>query len=359
MFTIANRYIAKLFLSYFFAGLTVFTTIFFIVDFMSTMAQYQTPLETLAAYYGYSLPSVIYQIIPMAALLATIFTLTQLQKSNELTALFSAGMSLARVSSPILILVAIISSSTFFASDLLLPIFAQKKNFVYFVEITGQPGLYSTVRQNKIWYRSNHILFNIMTLNAEKKQAQEITLYYFDPNWNLIQLISAAEAQISGHRWNLTNGAITLFLEGESFPVMTKFRRKTISLNEDITDVQSNPTASEVMSLDDLKKFINKNKEAGLDTVQYEVDYHSKFSMALTPLILTLLGIPFSLGGPRGGGRALSIGKCIGIAFIYWAALSSSLTLGRHGVLIPSISAWAPNVIMGVIATLFLLRIKR
>ena len=44
------------------------------------------------------------------------------------------------------------------------------------------------------------------------------------------------------------------------------------------------------MDLKLLRKFINKNKEAGLDTLHYEVEYHSKFGFAFAAFVMSFDG---------------------------------------------------------------------
>lgn len=359
MISLIDRYILKLFTSYLVAGLTVFSVLFLTVDFMSSMVRYNVQLSVLFRYYIYLLPSIVYQMIPMASVLSSIFTISSLQKSNELVALFSSGMSLIRISTPIVILTLIISIFGFFFSDLILPVFSKKKNYIYYLEIVKQPGLFSTVKENKIWYRSRNTLFNIKTLNIKKKQAQQLTLYYFDPNWNLIQLITAKEVHMNGGKWALSDGALTLFIEDSPFPLTTSFDKKIISVAEDLGDLKSNPDTSDTLSVTDLKKFIGKNKEAGLDTMHYEVDYYAKYSFAFASSLLAILSIPFSLTGPRGAGRAASVAKCIGLVFLYWAIFSSSITLGRHGAIHPLMAAWAPNAIVSLLAIFFIYRLKK
>ncbi len=138
----------------------------------------------LIRYYSYHTPTIIYQLIPVACLMAVLFTLSQLNKTNELTALYSVGMSLRRIAMPILISVAVVCVLSFLLGDQVLPRLIQKRNYVEFVEIKKRPGLYSTVKTNKIWFRTENILFNIKTLNPETATAQGITLYYFDPTGN-------------------------------------------------------------------------------------------------------------------------------------------------------------------------------
>src|SRR5579872_3890899 len=111
MINIIDRYISKIFLSFFAGGLIVFVTLFVAINYMTEIAQYKAPAEAVIKYYGLVSPSLVYQFMPVACLLGTIFTLSQLSKTNELIALFSSGMSLARVSLPILVLVVLISSA--------------------------------------------------------------------------------------------------------------------------------------------------------------------------------------------------------------------------------------------------------
>jgi lipopolysaccharide export system permease protein len=269
------------------------------------------------------------------------------------------GMGLVRVSIPILVCVAIISVVSFAISDQMLPRLAQKKNYVEYVEIKRKPGLYSTVTTNKIWYRSENVLFNIKTLDASASKAQGLTLYYFDAGWNLVQLITATQVQIRGTQWNLNHGTVTLFAADTSFPLTKSFAEKMLVMNEDVADIQTTANSSEIMSLNSLRKFIARNKEAGLDTLRYEVDYFAKFGFASAAFVMSLLGVPFSVRRQRSGGHVMSIGLCLGLAFVYWTLYSSGVTLGQHGSVPPIIAAWGPSALMGTVGVWLTLRLRQ
>jgi len=319
MFLIIDRYIAKLFSVYVLSGLLVFTTLFLAVDFLGFAVRFNdAPMSALLAYYGYLTPSIIYQMLPVACLMATVFTLSQLNRSNELTALFSSGMSLARVSAPMLVIVSILSALSFWMGDRVLPRFEQKKNYVEYVEIKQKPGLFSAVTTDKIWYRSQNVIFNIKTLNPEESVAQGLTMYYFDETWKLMQMISAQSMKILEKTWELKAGTVTLFVEDSSFPLTKTFETKTVPMQEELGDLKSSAKAADIMSLRELQRFIKRNKEAGLDTIRYEVDYHSKFGFTFAALVMAVMGIPFSVSKTRSGGVFLNIGLCIGLAFLYW-----------------------------------------
>lgn len=119
-------------------------------------------------------------------------------------------------------------------------------------------------------------------------------------------------------------------------------------MSEDAKDLSSTANTADVLSLQELSDFIARNKAAGLNTISYEVDYQSKYGFAIAALVMTLVGIPFSVGRARSGGIMLNVGICLGLVFFYWIFYSSALTLGKHGHLTPVISAWLPNLAMAL-----------
>lgn len=359
MISIIDRYIAKLFIAFFLGGLLVFVTLFITVDSMSNFVRYNAPTQALIEYYLLAAPGVMYQMIPVACLLATIFTLSVLGRNNELVALFSCGMSLARISTPILVLVVLISSASFAVYDRILPIVNQKKSYVLYVEIKKQPGLYSTVKTNRIWYRSGNVLFNIKTMQSDRGAAQGLTMYYFNSAWDLIQMITAQEVKFNGDTWDLLNGTVTLFAQDNSAPMTQDFLQKTIAASEDTKNLQQSSQGTDTLSLAELKRFITRNKEAGLQTLRYEVDYYAKFSFAFAAFVMSFIGIPFSVSRQRSGGAAVNVGITVLLAFGYYAAYTSGITLGRHGAIPPIIAVSLPNVAMVCLAAFLLFRLKR
>jgi lipopolysaccharide export system permease protein len=359
MFSLIDRYISKIFVGYFLGGIVVFVTLFVTIDYMSNFARVDAPLEAVGRFYALSLPALIHQMVPVGCLMATVFTLSNLSRSNELIALFASGMSLARICWPILFWVVAMSSMSFFVNDRMAPVLNQRKNFVYYVEILKKPGLYSTVKTDRIWYRSGNSLYNIKTLQGEEKAARGLTMYQFDQEWHLAQMITADRVKLDGTNWELAEGTVTLFPKGSGVPVTKPFQRKTITVAEDSKDLQDSGRSTDSLSLKELERYIRKNKEAGLDTLRYEVDYQAKLSFAFAGLVMALIGIPFSVGKARSGGTAANVGITIGLAFAYWAFYSSGLTLGRHAAIAPALAAWVPNVLMAGLAIFALMRLKK
>ncbi|MCB0369975.1 MAG: LPS export ABC transporter permease LptG [Bdellovibrionales bacterium] len=364
-----DRYIAKYFLGFFIGGLLVFLTVFLAIDVLSTFVSYKgVDPHSLLEYYLLYIPDIVQKLIPVSCLLATILTLANLNKSNELIALFASGYSLLRVSMPVIVIIFGFSIFSFYLSDRIIPPLTRQKNYIFYHDIKKNPSQFSIVKTNRIWYRSRNEIFNIKTLSLDGLMAHGLTLYTFDDDWDLQRMITADEVDLknksmkdsSGHyQWFLKNGSVTVFYKDSSFPLTSNFKKKTIIMNEEAQDLQSSGQTSEMLSQKELSKFIDKNKEAGLDTTRYEVDYQSKVAFAFAGLVMSLLGIPFSVGKTRSGGVMLNLGICIGLVFGYWIFYNSSITLGTHGQLNPVLAAWIPNAVMMALGIILIAKSKK
>jgi lipopolysaccharide export system permease protein len=62
---------------------------------------------------------------------------------------------------------------------------------------------------------------------------------------------------------------------------------------------------------------------------------------------MAMVGIALSLKrtGVRGGGMAIGIGQALVIGFLYWAAYSIAIALGRSGVMAPLLAGWLTNLL--------------
>src|SRR3989344_357667 len=355
-----DRYLLTLFWTSFFAGLLIFVTLFLASDAMQSILKFQgVPSSVFLKYYLYFAPEIIYKMLPVACVVGMVMTIASLNRGSELIALFASGMSLFRISRTVFVSILLICGVSYYLSDQLMPIFSKNKSFTYYNEIEKNPSRFHTIKTNRIWYRSKNSIYNIKTLNADGDKAQGLTLYFFNENWDLIQMLTAATVSMHGSQWILQNGTITVFSEDSSFPMNDRFLEKTIVMTEEAQDLRSTGQTSDLLTQKELSRFIEKNKEAGLDTIKYEVDFHSKFSFAFAGLVMSLLALPFCVSRNRGGGMMLNIGISLGLVLVYWIFYSSAQTIGQHGQLTPIIAAWMPNIIMLALGTTFLLRLKK
>ena len=94
---ILDIYVLRGWLFYFAVLLIAFTGVYIIFDFFQVLGDIvrnQVPVRVVVDYYRYLLPQVIYLMLPPSILVATLVNFGLLPKSNQVTAIKSAGVSL-------------------------------------------------------------------------------------------------------------------------------------------------------------------------------------------------------------------------------------------------------------------------
>ena len=108
-----DKYVLKKFLTGLFATLFAFTLIVFVVDFIERglrmMQRYDVSLGVMALYYINYLPFYIALAFPVAMLVSTLFSVGSLAKNRELDVMKASGLSLYRITAPLLIAAFVIS----------------------------------------------------------------------------------------------------------------------------------------------------------------------------------------------------------------------------------------------------------
>src|SRR5437763_14615191 len=103
------------------ATFTVLTLVFTFFELLGDIIRNRIALITVGEYLLNVIPSMIYLMTPLSALIAVLVTFGLLQKSNELTAMKATGISLYRLIVPILILAAMLSLTLFLFEHFYLP----------------------------------------------------------------------------------------------------------------------------------------------------------------------------------------------------------------------------------------------
>src|SRR5512142_153072 len=112
------RYVAREFLKILSLSLSSLILIYIVVVFlqkMTAIGKYQAPFYLVFEYLLYKLPEVAFQwTLPYAVLLSIVLTLGSLSRHSEITALKAGGISLYRITLPLILVVLIVSFFSFF-----------------------------------------------------------------------------------------------------------------------------------------------------------------------------------------------------------------------------------------------------
>jgi lipopolysaccharide export system permease protein len=355
-----SRYFSALILQYAVGGLLVFCCLFLVSDFLGQSGRFnQVATEWVIRYYLYALPEMIYMMLPIAFVLGVVFAIGTIQKNGELVALLSLGVSLRQIAGIVAGWGLLVGAGMMEMTRSLLPELSLKKNFTYYHHIRGNPGLYSIDKTSQLWYKYQDQFFYLRALDPHNSKGEGFRFYLVDPEqWVLKQYMEAESVEVQGHQWLLKRGRETLLNDEKHFPLVAGFESKKISMPEDLQVLSQMSRPSDILNLIDLKRFIEKQKEAGLDTLRFEVDYHRKFAFSLSGLVLGLLALGLVVRKGRHAGVMAQVGWVLGLVLVYWVLFSLSLNLGYYGKMPPWFAAFAANM-LGTLLALWLLQRQR
>ena len=284
--------------------------------------------------------------------MATLLTLSYLNRNNELLAFLSLGYSLKQVALPLVLAVTALCVLMLNFNLNFLPLMVKKRKQMFYLEFKKQPDLYSLLKINKVWYRKDNMFLNIGVFEPELKRAQNIKLYIFNTDWSLESLIEAESAKIEAPYWYLQNG--TLIAYKKDIPEVKSFLEQSILFDEDTSQIKNIENLTYALKGSELKSFIEKNRNSGISMASYEVDYYNRFAHTLGGLIMSLFAFLFlEIRGRQSKGIA-NLASCTFLTFGFWLFSNMSMNLGRHQVINPFISVWlSPFIVCLLLFFLF------
>jgi len=356
---IIDRYLAREYLMLMGIGLAVTATLFIVIDLLQTLDRYlrlKPPMVYIFEHFLYRLPAALHGSLPVVTLVATIFLFMTLGRYHELTALKAAGVSLYRVSAPILGLGLAIAIGAGLFQELVLPVLNERGEEVDRVKIRGEAPRHLRLRQ-RLWVRHGDARFyRVELLNPGTNDMYGVTVLELDRDFRLIERLDARRAHWTTMGWELSEGAYRAVSDDDTVQTMP-FRRTALDLEEDIEDFVRIEKPVSAMGFRELKDYIAQLRAAGFEVRKYLVELYSKVSFPLVNLVMVLVATPFALQSPRGG-RLFGIGLAIAIMAGYLVVHYVALALARADLLPPLIAAWSANVIFMGIGVSLLLRAR-
>jgi LPS export ABC transporter permease LptG len=354
-----DRYLVREYLTLMAIGLAVAAALFIVIDLLQTLDRYlrvKPPLIYILEYFVYRLPAALHEGLPIVMLVATIFLFLTLSRYHELTALKAAGVSLYRVSAPILALGLIVAVGAGLFQELALPRLNERSDEVNRVKIRGQAPRHLQSRQ-RLWMRSaDSRFYRVELVHPGTSAMYGVTLLEVDPEFRLVGRLDARRAHWTPAGWELSDGAYReISADGKVQTV--PFARTAVDLKEEMEDFLRVQKPVNAMSFTELRDYIAQLESAGFQIRKHLVELYSKLSFPLVNLVMVLVAIPFALQAPRGG-RLLGIGLAIAIMAGYLVVHYVALAFARADLLPPLVAAWTANVIFIGIGVSLLLRAR-
>ena len=355
-----DRYLLREYAKFIGIGLGVGAVLFLVVDLLQTLDRFlriKPPFVYILLHFAYRLPGALYDGLPIVVLIATVFLFLSLTRAHELDALKAAGVSLYRVSAPILLFAMVLSLGAAVFQEAALPDINARAEELDRVKIRGNLPRHLQKR-NQLWYRSTDTRFwRMELLDPVERSISGLLILEVDGEFQLVSRLDAQTAKWTPAGWELSQGSVRTVVKGnrmESKP----FVKLVMPMPEHIDDFTNVQKAPEIMSFRELRAYVQKLEETGHRVGKYVVELYSKVSFPFVHLIMALVAIPFALASPRSGGRAVGIGVAIMISVGYWVVHYMALAFAKADLLPPFLAAWTANIVFAGLGTALFLRAR-
>jgi lipopolysaccharide export system permease protein len=358
---ILDRYLAQLFLSNLLTSAFGLAVVIALQAFLYESADGDYPFRQMVVYHLYGFPELLVRMASPGVMLATLLTLSGLNRTHELIAIYSIGVSLKRLVMTLVSITFVVCCILLVFQDRVLPPLYKERTLFYWREMRKKQDYYIDFRQDKVWYRSKNSIYNLKSFTRESKTIQGMNVYSFDSEFRLAELLSAKRGVYDDRKktWSLEEGTVTIFSEDEGVPLTRKFQKKPLVIPEAPNDFVELAKETDALRIKSLWSLIERSKRTGKPSAVYETKFHTRISMSFTPLVMCLLAVPFVVRRQREGGLARDLSIGLAVTFFYWLFYSVSLSLGSNGALPPWLAAWLPSSIFVAVAVALIARPAR
>ena len=351
---ILDRYISAIYLRAAAVSFAALLGIFYIstfIDKTDKLLKGQATTAMILQLLGYMTPQFVYYVIPLAALLSVLVTFGLLSRSSELSVMKACGISLYRIAAPLLLLAALWSGVLYGLEQQLMATANQKADALD-SQIRGLRSRTSNPLLRRWVVARDGSIYHYGSFDGPSKAILNLTVYRpRTDRWALESQLFVARAAYQNGQWTGLKGWQQNFAVAKGG--YAAFAQQPLSLESPDYFETAAPLA-EMMTVPQLKRYIDQLSASGLNVVPLTIDLQKKLAFPFVTVVMTLLAIPFGMTtGKRGTLYGIGIG--IVLALSYWIVGGVFAAVGKAGVLTPIMAGWAPNLLAAGSAAYLLL----
>ena len=359
--------------------LVAFLALFAFFDMMGEVrwvGQGPYRIEHAFLYVTLGLPAYAYELMPIAALIGTIYVMSQFASRSEFTVMRASSLSMSGAMLLLLRIAVVLALITFLLGEFIAP---KASEFADSFKRKILGAAISAEFRSGLWAKDvlrgadGKTIAGSRFLNARKIEVdghlKSVRIYEFDTQMHMLARINAEEASFMGEgKWALTN------VEEMRFPnagnkesidnlqpvIINRKLEKSVMESEITPDIMAVLVADpDKMSALDLAKFSQHLEENRQRSDRYEIAFWSKVFYPFAVFVMMALALPFAYMNARSGGVSLKIfiGIMIGVSFQLLNSLFSHL--GLLNTWPPMATAIIPSVTFLIAAIIALWWVER
>ncbi len=354
-----QRYIARQFLSWFFATLLILAGVIAVFEFVEQIRLVSQrgdgSLLTALGLTAFKLPSSIELVFHFAVLIAAMFTFWRMTRSQELVVARAAGLSVWQFVLPVVMValaIGIVRVTVF--NPVSATLYGAYETVLD--EATGEATAVYNLSRNGLWLRQRDAE-GVAVIHAARsardgRELQRMMILLYDDSETYRGRIDAERGSLQPEGWVLSEAWVT---EGTATPVFHERWVMPTALTLDT--IQERFASPQTISFWDLPEFAETMAETGFSPVRYRMAYQALLSQPALMAAMVLIAAAFSIRpGRRTDGLLMVVGAIV-TGFLVFVVGDIVVALGRAGSIPAPLAAWATAAVAllgGVAALLYL-----
>jgi lipopolysaccharide export system permease protein len=354
--TILDRLVVRDFARLFGLFIMAAPVLFILGDITENLDRYLNQglsVRQVATGYFYQLPLFISWGLPVAALIATIFTVNNMTRHSEVAAAKAGGISFYRLFAALPFLGIALTLVGLVLVELV-PVGTRLK-----AEVMGERESGLVSRADFVYRDRGGRAFGIRRLDVPNSQIIGITMERpgLEPDVPSVHAWAPVARYEAGTGWTLHDGYLRL-MAGPDVERAYRFARlQPHGFNEPperLLDQQKDP---EMMGYSELGELIRSLQRSGTEPRDLMVERAQKLAIPVAALVIILFGAPLANSAPRGG-AAYGVGVSLAVTIVYLMLFKVAGAAGSTGALHPDLAAWLPNAVFGIASIGLLARVR-
>jgi lipopolysaccharide export system permease protein len=298
-----------------FVALLGLFTFFDLIAEMRDVGRGSYTLGSALLFVSLHVPSRVYELFPVAALIGTLMAVAQLVATSEFTVMRASGASTVQIGWAVVRVGIPLALVTFLAGEYVAPPAERLAQNVRAAAMGNATGVVAQQFESGFWFKQDRTFVNIRTVLADMTLVG-VRIYEFDRDLRLTSVRSAETGRFAGDgRWNLQK-VKTTDISSNSAVVssLPEWTWQTVLQPSILTVYQVAPERLSMATLYDNIRVLGTGAQK---TSRFEIAFWSKVLYPAAVIVMMLLALPFAQFQRRQGGIGFRIfaGTMLGLAF--------------------------------------------
>lgn len=363
---ILERYTLRTFLAPLIFCFVAFCSLWIIMDLLDNLKEFQeakSGLGRVVKFYFSVVPFIFVQVMPASLLLAVLYALTKMSRSNEVVAMLTAGRSVGQILQPIFVVVITVSVMSLSANYYWAPRAEGNRKAVMRAlgakqrdSIMASSVLHRDPITQRVWYVSS-LPFSLHGERMRGLQVREM-----GKDGQVTRVLHADSAMWwPGGLWRFYDGKEIFYEDGKPTRIVPfpkdadgQFSLETRDFEETPWSMVSYALQPDYMGVPEIVSYLKAHpKDPSERLAPFRTHYHQRFALPWQSFALALVAAPLGIAYSRRG----AVGGIAGSIFIFFGILflnNLCLNLGKGGHVAPWLSPWIPHLLFGTLGIVLL-----